>query len=515
MLKKETLYYLLPPFLLFLLASFHIQTHIYPSGDIGYLLEMSSRLLAGGTYGKDILETNPPLILYLYAPAVLFARLFSIKLMASFQCYIYVLSIYSLFFSTYLLKKLNRPLNPINIYPLFWILCFILLLLPLNQFGQREHLLLIFILPWLFAATLKLENAPLPASYALLIGLGAGLAFALKPFFIISFVLIELYFIYAKRSFWGFLRIESALIICVNLLYLFFLFRVHPTYVNKLLPLILNYYFPGRAEAWERLFIYNGVYFCWIILICAFLQIRNASQELLIVLTLALLGLILAFVIPLSPWNLHVLPAAGLAYLLMVYLLMTVFLPLEKSQFKLSSLLFSLCLSFLVYEVAFQIPALRLGHLIREHKQSNMQQLIHYLAAQPGPHSLYCFSMTKTDDCYPLATFTDSRYGGRYPYFWWLIGLIQKEAQPGLSENAKQRLRLEKAYFLGTIEEDLRRYQPRWIIINTQDPENKLGSSFEILNYLSQAKSFQRAWKPYRWIKRIGSYQIYEYPDLA
>jgi hypothetical protein len=62
----------------FIIGGF-VQNDAIFSWDVSWLLEVTKRWLNGGTYGKDFFENNPPLILYLYAPAVLGAKLFHSK----------------------------------------------------------------------------------------------------------------------------------------------------------------------------------------------------------------------------------------------------------------------------------------------------------------------------------------------------------------------------------------------------------------------------------------------------
>lgn len=59
---------------LLLIFSVLIQSHIILNEDVLWLVTATQRLLAGGSYVNNFFETNPPLILYLYTPAVLLVK---------------------------------------------------------------------------------------------------------------------------------------------------------------------------------------------------------------------------------------------------------------------------------------------------------------------------------------------------------------------------------------------------------------------------------------------------------
>ncbi len=63
--------------------------------------------------------------------------------------------------------------------------------LPGQDFGEREHLLLALVVPYLLLAAARASGREIPAAAAVLIGLLAGAAFALKPHFVLLWLAIE------------------------------------------------------------------------------------------------------------------------------------------------------------------------------------------------------------------------------------------------------------------------------------------------------------------------------------
>ncbi len=67
------------------LFAWKLQSALFLNYDVSWLMHASERLLAGGTYSRDFFETNPPLILYLYLPPVIFSKIFAFNLVLLFR----------------------------------------------------------------------------------------------------------------------------------------------------------------------------------------------------------------------------------------------------------------------------------------------------------------------------------------------------------------------------------------------------------------------------------------------
>src|SRR5437868_7239703 len=78
------------------LLGWTIQTHLFLNWDVSYLLHETEILFQGGTYANDLFEINPPLILYLYAPATFMSQWTGLNITFVFRIYILILTIGSL-----------------------------------------------------------------------------------------------------------------------------------------------------------------------------------------------------------------------------------------------------------------------------------------------------------------------------------------------------------------------------------------------------------------------------------
>jgi len=495
--KKIVFYFFILSIILITAFAYFAQTKIIFSPDVGYLLLAANQMLAGGHYAKTFFETNPPMILYLYIPVCLFTKYTSISIFTVFRLYIISLSLMSAGLSFFLLKKLLKQHEKLLFYFLFYTILFITLFLPLI-FGQREHILLILMLPYLFSAALALEKKAIPSPLAFFIGFLAGLGFAIKPFFLTVPVLIELYFIFKQRNIFAWVRTESIVIFCVLVCYGISIVIFQPEYIHIINPLLFRYYFPAAQDPWQVFVALPNVLFCFAMIISyCFIKKYDRYPMLGNVLFLALVAMVIAFLIPRAPWYYHVLPAFGLGVLLLVHMtsqaisgflsfclvsaieIIILFLPLHN------------CYQFIdsTHQLKKQVPDTQINTYFSQYK------------ILPINRSISCFGV-RTLDCFPLVYLTKSRYSSRYPAFWWFNGLraLEKKNQP---------VARDKNYFINIIATDLTQNHTQLILINEKEFKKIEKKQFDIVHYLSENKNFREAWRHYQYLMTVHPYKIY------
>lgn len=489
---KQSIYYFAVPTLLFVSLAYYFQTQLFLSPDVGYLLHASQQIIQGGHYGPDIFETNPPLILYLYLPAWGLVKWLNISIILSIRLYILSLGLISLALSWVLLKKIILARDSVLLFFLYYTLLLLTLFLPAFELGQREHILFIVMMPYVFSTVALLENKVVQPSMRIVISIMAGLGFALKPFFLIPFCLIEGYvFLKTKRLF----RIESIVILIVIIGYLISILVLQPDYIKVVLPLVFQFYFPGAKQSWDVIFSNYLVWFCLMSSVAYVFFLKQDHYPILsTVIWLALIGMILAFLVPQMAWFYHILPAASLAIILLMNYIGQI---AAKSAAKPWDVL----LILLMTSIVFLVPIFIGIYLYQFYMNMNLRDeakktLVTYLNSRPGVRSLFCFSEKSTSDCFPLVYLTQSQYSSRFPFFWWYIGLKKIEKnypQPQVEQN--------KQFLIEKVAEDLNRYHPQHIVMDV---------NYDFINYLSVNSAFRNAWRKYQYSISIGQYQIFE-----
>jgi len=161
-----------------------------PKDDVAWLLYVAKQWLHGQRLYVDLVEVNPPLIIWLYAipvliagwasmaPALLAMVMFSITVLA---CAWWTASIIA-----------ERQVWSVRLI-VFSTIGTVLLLIPGGEFGQREHLLIALALPYLALLGNEISGGRAPKWHAICIGVLAALGCALKPRYLFAFGLVEVF----------------------------------------------------------------------------------------------------------------------------------------------------------------------------------------------------------------------------------------------------------------------------------------------------------------------------------
>ncbi len=225
-----------------LIAASILQSHMLLNWDVSFLMYVSDRALAGGSYFKNIAFATPT-ILHLYMLPIIVGKIFSLNSIEGLQLTVFSVALFSLMLCYRLLSMLfSKKDNPL-FYLFFILLTLVFFILPGHEFGQREHFMILFTYPYFCLAALRLKNKPISFSFALFIGLFSGFGFAIKPFFLLSFALVELYIMYQKRNLFAWVRIESITIPIISLIYMLCLFIFFPEFFHTFLPQFRDLYY--------------------------------------------------------------------------------------------------------------------------------------------------------------------------------------------------------------------------------------------------------------------------------
>lgn len=140
------------------ILSILLQSNIFCNTDANWLLHATAKLLHGEKYYYNFFETNPPMILYINIIPVLLAKLLHLPMSLVFRIYVFFIAFFSTIFCAILLRQIYK------FYPA-WVRCtfvlaiiFVFVLLPTHAFGEREHLALMLVAPYVFLIILRVRN---------------------------------------------------------------------------------------------------------------------------------------------------------------------------------------------------------------------------------------------------------------------------------------------------------------------------------------------------------------------
>lgn len=303
------------------LFAWKIQDNTLLNRDVSWLLQVTKQLLDGGIYVRDFFEIDPPGILYVYSPVIFLIKYCALPTDIAFKLYIFCLTSLSLSLSYPLLKKIIA--DPFLRHAIFLTMTAVFLIFPVEELGQKEHLLVLFSMPYLLYISLLAQK---PAEHISniktgLIGCIAGVGFCLKPYFLIVPILLELHHAWAQKNPFACLRTDTGLICLVLITYCLALLSFHQTYLLIELPLLLRYFYSSISSTMSML-LFNPItcFFYFSIALFAIQKKNMPYQSLCTTLVLALSGLTIAYIAQRTLWYYHLLPILSLTTVLVVIL---------------------------------------------------------------------------------------------------------------------------------------------------------------------------------------------------
>jgi len=228
-----------------LLAALVIQIPLVLNADLGWLLTANEKILDGRKLGVDLFESNPPLSVYMYMPAVMLARMTGVAA----EFIVIVLVIIEIAGALLMMDraaaaaKLGAWERSIST----WSFALLLAILPGAIFGQREHIAVIALTPFVAITALRWRGLD-PGWIAIVAGAGAGLAMSIKPFFALVAGLPILLGALRRRSLRPLFTSEACTAAAVVIGYGAVVVVVFPAYLSTYAPMVAEAYLPIRRE---------------------------------------------------------------------------------------------------------------------------------------------------------------------------------------------------------------------------------------------------------------------------
>lgn len=303
---------------LLFIAAWVLQDHLFLNWDVSWLIQASEKSLKGGTFSNDYFSPNPPMILYLYTPSVFISQFLHISIPIAFRSYIFFLAFVSFLICNSLANDIFKKEDSFLKHTFLITLIILFIILPMHQLGQRDHLLFILSMPYLLKAAYQLQTNSNHSRLSVTIGLLAGLGFAVKPQFLITPILIELYFIFCKRNLFAWLRAETITIMGVLIFYVIMLFICYQDFSLIIVPYLLKTYYHHIGLPLHYLIFNSRAISCYLpIAIYIALYKRIGYNYLNSILIIALISFLLSYFSQHTIFLHHIIPAISMAILLL------------------------------------------------------------------------------------------------------------------------------------------------------------------------------------------------------
>lgn len=490
----------------FLAINLCLTTQTYICGDASWLMEASKRLLAGGSYSHSFIETNPPLILFIYAIPVLLTSWIG-SLASNFLLFIYGIIALSLMVCYAMLKRL-MPNDRVALILFFSGLAFSDLIVPVHEFGQREHLTLLLIMPYLLMSS-SLNTSAFPARLRYTVGLMAGIGFAIKPHFLVPLCLILSWQVFKKRGVLSCFNIENVSLFAIMFLSWLAALIITPDYFSFMLPLVFKFYLPFKVPL-SKLLTHQWTILFYFVIVLGAIQLQRkkiSNRNLYELLMLSNVGFFLVFILGGHFYYYHFLIVAALSVLLLMLNIKSLLEQIKtKSELSTLDYLNIAVTGFSLFFIIEGLYQLNVTKLKRDSEGPIPQLIKTFETINRGPYVVLSNHM---DPNASLMTYTKLRSSMRLPLFWILpsIGILQEQGDLVLADEGKTLLRQ-------ILIEDLLTDRPYIIIVPKRDlPIIVDGQILNYLDFFLEDTRFKTLWKQYQLRKTIesqmGDYAIY------
>ncbi|UCG32169.1 MAG: hypothetical protein JSU68_10940 [Phycisphaerales bacterium] len=489
---------------------------VWPPEDINWdsawYCYAARRVLDGAKPYIDVVDVNPPLIIYLHIPPAGLARALGWSELLVFKGYVCLLALVSLLLSHGIMKRSALGKPPAQRRLLLLVLTYILLAGPGAAFGQREHFLLIVLVPYVLGAAARAGRAGLRGPTMFLVGLLAGLGACLKPYFLPALVVVQVYLLFGPvgRRVWRSPENIGAAV-AIGLYAVHFLFlppEVREAFVDLVRMTALTY---GAYERELRVLLEQGhTQRCLLLgLSCLLLRPVENHKHLYRVLLLTLAVLFLAAIWQLKGWRYHFLPALGAGWILAVVLFVGV---LQRRR--LFGELFRLAPGAAVLLLA---AGLFVAGLVKsvDHfgtpRYGELGPVVEATQREAGEGPIAALSIL-VNPAFPLVNYTGLDWTLRFNCLWLLPGIyahVGPEADPFPYSPPAEMTPVER-YLISAVVADFQARPPTLVFVQTSPPKAINNPRFDFVTFLTRDPEFARIWSRYEFLGRIRGHVVFK-----
>jgi len=459
----------------------------------------------------DLVEVNPPLVVWMGLPLVRLAGVTGWSEVALYRGMVWAVVGVSLLLSARMLGLVLDRDDGRRRAGLLLVAVFLLAAMPGPFFGQREHLALALVLPWLFGWAARIGGLEIPTRDAMAAGVLAAVGVALKPHYVFAALAIGGY-VCARRWRTGRrmvpeLAVMAGLLVC----YAAAVMIAAPEY----LPLIARL----KAVYWDYVrrpigTILGGTLSPLTVVASLLLwpvsRYLTRYRALADVLGIATLGFLGAVVLQHKGFGYHYYPSLGTGLLLLLLGTMgganAGWAPWPISGRAVTALVALPCLTLFLLTAIGRAQ----GSAAKGPVKAGSREIGAFLRGHRPTGAVVIFSPWM-EDSFPLVLESDVSWGSRYPFMWFMPALHRTELTAGDSRISCRRPASQPAVeraLVGTVAEDLGRYHPELVFVRRPDNADLL--RVNLLACFSRHSTFRREFAAYRQRVQLGHFIVFE-----
>lgn len=468
--------------------------------DTAWYLHGTARMLDGARLYVDVVELNPPLAFYLTVPPVAAARILGMPVVDAFVVYVFLLITCSLALSRGVMRALPPGAEACRRWMLPMAL-FAMAVLPGAAFGQREHLIVTFAVPYIVLMAMRVAGIAPSPRLALLAGLAAGLAFSIKPPFLIVPAILEIYLRVARGRTTSLFRPETLAMGAVAALYAASIPVFTPEYIDFILPLTATVYGAYESAPAAVIARLETVLLPIAIAAVAMTRGRAATSRLAQTFLIAGTSFFALYVAQMKGWQYQIYPITAMLLLCSGAMLIGMAAPAAPEMSRRPAVWRAASIPALVL-VVLAIDLGARGSYVNP-MTSMMLPLVRENAARGG---LAAFS-TNVSWGFPLATYADADWASRFPTLWPLPGIVRGRADSRQDATALDRV---ERHMMDAVIEDFIRKPPAVVLVDVRVDKHYFGGHrFDYLEFFGRDPRFQSFWRDYERVFERPEFHVY------
>lgn len=495
---------ILPLVLAVFLAAAVLQLlYVLPNHDSAWLLVAAGRLLEGGTYERDFSELNPPLAILLHTPAFLVRTFLGLETYNAFIVLVLIYTGGSLVLLRTVVAKGFPPASDLRRW-LTPIAALLLLLLPGFDFGQREHLITIFVIPYLALHATKVSGHTRFRGLTVLVSAWACLGLFLKPAFLLLPVLISLDRAIRSRSLRSLFSVDMITIGAMGLAYTAVVLIRFPDY------------FTFARYAVEFYGVFNNGFFAVALPVVLYVLVGIAlaffafhvtdlpeESRMFTLLTLAAGVAAGSLIMQQKGWSYHMLP---ISIFVGMSGLMVAVIASRRIRREATNRAFALVAKAAPVLVAVLLLQSSLwGYEQLSRQELRKTELYSELESVAADRRLYVFT-SRVRVGTPWVATIHATWASRFPSLWVLPGYVAAIDNGTISASRREQI---TADIRRIVEEDFERYRPEVVLVDRREYKRGIKRPLDFLDFFLASERFAMIWKSYSFHKTVDGLDIY------
>jgi len=468
--------------------------------DVAANLDLTQRWIGGEALYSRLITTDPPLIFGLNLFPVYVDKYTDLGA-------IFALQLCVLLYGTvvwWLTVGLRRQSEEGAIERHFLNVAPVLVLVGAGyDFGQREHLMVLGAVPYVFLATRRVQGAQ--DSYRYTVAILAAVAFAIKPYFLCIPALVELYLIFTLG--WRLYMRDPVpwAMAAVWVIYVASIAVLFPDYLSIMLPLIFNYYVGGQT-VWQTILEprMGTALVLFVPLLWLGFQGKNVLSK---ILSLAATGAVVSALIQRKGWSYHIVPIELFGCVL-AGTIASRWLDMRSSNHRQysQSIAFGLSILFALFVISSgEAPWRELGY-----DNADDQAELKALLIQSAPDARVLVLSPGVWPIYPALNYAHSHQALNAINLWVLQGIYRECLPDGRPFREFGEMGPTERTLFETVAEGFAADPPKVVVIDRIPGIPWCGHEFNLLEYFKRHPLFANTWSHYAFFAATGRLDLYK-----